>query len=168
MPTKLAALGLLSAFASCGTIIDPSPETVAIRSNPIGASVYQDGELIGTTPCSAPVDRDQPAYDFRLELAGHKTVHRRLDAELNPWIFGNLILFGLIPGVIVDSMTGGARAYTSEFEVIQMEPGEGEVEWRSTRQKRRDAERRAASPKVETYFMPDGTRRVVRVDEPES
>jgi hypothetical protein len=50
---------------------------VEIRSEPAGAKVYVEGELVGTTPLELPLDAG--AHHLRIEMAGRISLRRRID-----------------------------------------------------------------------------------------
>jgi serine/threonine-protein kinase len=55
------------------------PETVTVRTNPAGASIYDGEELVGTTPVELP--RSASAHSFALRLDGYHDANVTLDAS---------------------------------------------------------------------------------------
>lgn len=52
----------------------PAPETVKLEliSTPVGAEVYRDGELLGTTPLALEVVKSEDATTLDVKLDGYK------------------------------------------------------------------------------------------------
>jgi hypothetical protein len=48
----------------------------------------------------------QESHIVRLELAGYQPSETKLEKSLNPWVFGNILVGGLV-GVVIDVVTGG-------------------------------------------------------------
>lgn len=50
MRSVITSLLLLSLLSSCATIFSKSKDKVTFKSEPVGANVYVDGDLVGVTP----------------------------------------------------------------------------------------------------------------------
>ena len=100
----LAAAATLS--TGCATIVARGPDTMAISSNPSGAAIRIDDKPVGTTPANAHVERSAKIVTLRKE--GYEEAIRPVPRELNPWVFGNIAIGGLI-GLVVDASTGNAE-----------------------------------------------------------
>jgi PEGA domain len=96
-------IGVLS--TGCATIMTGGGPTqsVSFQSEPRGANVVVDGNEIGKTPIAADLTR-KDMHIVTMDLNGDvQTVTIVRGANL--WVFGN-ILFGGLPGIIVDCCTG--------------------------------------------------------------
>lgn len=104
----LVAGTLAAAVASsgCATIVHGGGgQEVAFTSSPPGAAVTIDNRVIGTTPTTARLRRKTNHY-VTLDLPGYASQSTTLDSGLSGWVFGNILLGGVI-GLIVDASTGG-------------------------------------------------------------
>ena len=96
-------IGILS--ASCATIMLSTRQEVGISSNPAGAQVTANGIPSGKTPVVLDLKRKNN-HMIKVELEGYQPYEIALVKKTSGWVFGNLI-FGGIPGLIVDLVTGG-------------------------------------------------------------
>ncbi len=60
--------------------LQPAPAGIAIRSNPDGAEVKLDGEVIGTAPLEVELEPDQPVT-IALSMEGYRTLTRTLTPQ---------------------------------------------------------------------------------------
>ena len=115
-------LGALTS-SGCATIISGGGETQSVRftSSPRGAKVYVDDNYIGVTPTASALTRRDDHF-VRMELAGQVKT-QDLHSGLNPWIFGNILLGGVI-GIVVDAASGaftwpGAGEVSKDFAIAE-------------------------------------------------
>jgi hypothetical protein len=100
-------LGLVGT-GGCATILGGGGEqNVRVNSSPSGAAVKVDGKDYGKTPAVVRLSRKEN-HVVRLELAGYQPTETKLEKQLNPWVFGNILFGGLI-GLAVDIGTGGVN-----------------------------------------------------------
>lgn len=91
-------------FAGCATIFKGSADNVGLSSNPAGAEVYVNGELMGTTPVKLKL-KSEKTYNIEFKKKGYKTVTYNLTNHVGAgWIVLD-VLGGLVP-IIVDAATG--------------------------------------------------------------
>ena len=117
---KKILVGLLSMAilsASCATIILSPSQEISISSNPSGAMVTNNGLQLGKTPVVADLKR-KGNHKIKIELEGYQPYEIALARKTSGWIFGNII-FGGIPGLIIDAITGAI--YVLKPEQIQAE-----------------------------------------------
>lgn len=102
-------------LTGCASIIDGGAKTVRINSNPEGAKVtiydrHGKEVSVNTTPAIVSLDRggfyhwDWYKVDF--EMPGYQSYETRINPELNPWYFGNIVFGGALGILIVDPATG--------------------------------------------------------------
>jgi hypothetical protein len=113
--TILAAACILLG-TGCASIVDGRDKRVKLNSNPPGAKVTvtdKKGKTVAIqqTPGEIRLKRSSgffvPAkYTFRYELDGYYPSQVNVDANLNPWYLGNVVLGGLLGILIVDPATG--------------------------------------------------------------
>lgn len=107
----------LSLLAGCASIVDGNKYPVQIDSEPRGAAysiANQHGKVIsqGTTPDMVTLPSNDGAFDgekytFKFSRDGYEGKDVILDSGMNGWMWGNLLLGGLI-GSTVDLSTGAA------------------------------------------------------------
>ena len=99
-------LACLLLLGGCATITSGSTQTISVSSSPAGASVtVTPGEQKTTTPGKLILKRDGGPYMVKVTLEGYAPYSVLLATETNGWVFGNLIVGGLI-GLAIDSSTG--------------------------------------------------------------
>lgn len=118
----LCILGLLS-LTGCATILQQGPDHITVNSNPSGAKVFLDGQPIGTTPMVAVVNRSSEGI-FRLEANGYEPVTLDRDKVVSGWVFGNILLGGLI-GLGVDLATHNQGHYAEEPIYMNLQSKQG-------------------------------------------
>ena len=112
----VAAVTLLS-LAGCASIMSGRHADVAINSNVPNAHVTvrdKRGQEVASlrTPANVALKRKDrfifPArYTATIEAPGYQPAEVPIRSTVNPWILGNVV-FGGIPGLIVDNATGAA------------------------------------------------------------
>ncbi|HEX6746211.1 MAG TPA: PEGA domain-containing protein [Longimicrobium sp.] len=111
MRKSVAVLASLM-MAGCATIMQGSKQQVGISSTPSGATIFVDSQQVGTTPATVPLARKR-SHTVRLELAGYQPYEIALSRKTSGWVWGNLV-FGGLPGLAVDAITGGLYKLTPE------------------------------------------------------
>jgi hypothetical protein len=109
---KIVAVLAVLAFSSCATILEPGPDRIPVRSEPDGAKVLLNGMLVGVTPMLLNVNRaDNCSLD--LQKDGYQTIHLERDKVVAGWVFGNIILGGVI-GLAVDLIAHNQGKYSED------------------------------------------------------
>jgi hypothetical protein len=118
------ALALASSLTGCATLMNSRTQQVALDTVPTGAICDVAGVKV-RTPAIFTVSRDAShPYDVACALEGYKTATGQFTihfSDVGDFIFGNIIMGGVIPGMIVDSQ-GGAYAVKPERMLLTMEP----------------------------------------------
>lgn len=112
-----AGLAATLLFSGCASIVSGRHAEVAVHSNPANAHVVvrdkRGHEVASThTPGKVVLRRKDkfifPArYTATISAPGYQTAQVPIRSTLNPWVVGNLV-FGGIPGLVVDNATGAA------------------------------------------------------------
>jgi hypothetical protein len=97
---------------------------VRVTSNPPGAQVFVDNQPRGQTPAVIDLDRKRDQGEFRLELPGFQPVHIVRGKHVNGWIFGNILIGGLI-GLVIDIATGNASRFDDDAIAVGLTPSDG-------------------------------------------
>ena len=117
----LSVMVLLSQIG-CASIIHGGHQDIHITSTPTKATVRIDGMKRGQTPIMANLRRGQ-SHLVDLSLDGYEEHQVMLDSRLSGWIWGNII-FGWVPGFIIDSVTGAAKELHPESVHAELVPAE--------------------------------------------
>ncbi len=95
----LLGMTLWLAGSGCATMIKGSGEDVTFSTDPPGADVYVDGNLLGRTPMKARMSHDPHTVEFRKE--GYKAITMAATTS-----FSGHSLWLLAYSLIVDAVTG--------------------------------------------------------------
>ena len=101
-----------SCALSCATIMNGTRQEIPVSSQPVGADVYLNGQLMGKTPLKLDVKRRQSAVLIKIALEGYESHQVVLSPSIfgSGWVWGNLLFVGL--GAIVDAITGAGYKQT--------------------------------------------------------
>ena len=112
----VVAVLLCLSITSCASIFSGGPKKVTINTTPPGAKVTiydKYGKVVTTrqSPAVVPLDRSTgyfagQEYRIVIEKPGYKRTEVRVQAAINGWYFGNLLIGGAIGMLIVDPLTG--------------------------------------------------------------
>lgn len=113
---KKLLIPLLLSLTGCATIITGSYTSVQLSSNvPNTTYTIKDhtGRIVDTnkTNDTAVLKTSKgyfqgETYDITFSKEGYQDQYLILDSHINPWYFGNLLIGGLIGGLIIDPLTG--------------------------------------------------------------
>lgn len=105
---KVILLGYVLFLSGCATLVNSGSQYVNINSDPKGASVYIEGKTY-ITPTKVFLKRGLPMKEYQLlfEKQGYKPAYAKIEQTISGWVWLN-ILNGLIPGMTIDFITGGA------------------------------------------------------------
>ena len=65
--------GLILLLSGCATLFSSQPQAVPVSSQPAGAEVFVNGELMGRTPVTLTLDARQ-GYEVTLRLGGEEKI----------------------------------------------------------------------------------------------
>ena len=116
----LAILGT----TGCASIISGTTQSVFVNSSPSGANVEVDG-LQATTPTKLELKRSQASHNVRITKEGYEPANVSIGRKFNPWVAGNLLWgYGVVAGVIVDFVSGGAWDLDTDRIDLSLAPDE--------------------------------------------
>lgn len=129
---SLVVCGLASLNSGCASVISGREADIAIKSNPPRAHVMiqnEKGETVATstTPTKISLKRSNgifrkaPRYSAVFHKPGYQTAKVNINPKLNPWVFGNIALGGVI-GLAADSATGAIWNYAPNDINQSLEP----------------------------------------------
>ena len=107
----IGALGILT-LCGCATIIHGTNQDVGFSSTPTAAKVSIDNKPLGQTPVIGKLSR-KDNHIVRMELDGYKPFEATITRGTSGWVWGNLV-FGGIPGLAVDAISGGLYKLSPE------------------------------------------------------
>ena len=103
---RAAAILALALTTSCAAMFTGTTDTVRFESDPPGAEVVVDGEVVGTTPCTSEISKSVDEVEFRHAALGSRTVE--LDSSFQVgFVFMDILFtpgYGLL-GILVDTAT---------------------------------------------------------------
>ncbi len=95
----------IGVFTSCSTIMTGTSENVTFNANVDKAKVYVDGIYRGETPLILDLE-SKKSYTVLIEAEGYNSYTTMINKKTSGWIFGNVIIGGIV-GIVVDVATGG-------------------------------------------------------------
>ena len=115
-------------FSSCATIFSGSKKIFSVDSMPQAAKVEitnRDGEVVyrGGTPVTTRLRTGagffKPAiYEIKLTMEGYQTKVIPVQARINGWYFGNLVIGGVLGMLIIDPATGAMYRFSDTQAMI--------------------------------------------------
>lgn len=111
----------MTALTGCASLVDGNSQSLSFSSNPDGATVYMNGNAIGKTPVTISAKRKGSSQPLRFTKEGYKDVEIQLISTINPWIFGNVVIGGLL-GSTTDGLSGAAFKYEPGSYMVTLPP----------------------------------------------
>jgi len=95
---------LITSTTACATLFGAKSADVDLNSNPSGAKIYVNGEMMGTTPLNINLSKDQN-YSIQFKKPGYTTRTYKINKGVGAgWVVLD-VLGGVIP-VVIDAATG--------------------------------------------------------------
>jgi PEGA domain len=91
-------------FTNCATILSGSKKLIKFNSTPNAATILINEIEVGKTPFETKLKANKD-YNVKIILEGYKPFEIKLKQKINHWIWGNILIGGLV-GYIVDLSTG--------------------------------------------------------------
>jgi hypothetical protein len=108
MRAKLAAvlvIAMMSVGVGCAAILSSGPDPMGFVSDPDGAEVLVNGQLMGRTPLQLQLHPDK-RYTVTFRKDGYRDAVVTLQTHVQAgWVIADIFLTGLI-GVVIDAATG--------------------------------------------------------------
>lgn len=133
LSTIVVATALFS--SSCASIVSHSRWPVAVSSSPIGATVVitnrRGAEVYsGNTPAAVSLKSgsgffSREKYTLRFTMPGYETKTTMLEADINGWYFGNLLIGGALGMLIIDPATGAMYRISQNAVAVALSQTQG-------------------------------------------
>jgi hypothetical protein len=107
-------------ISSCATVVNGTHQAIGVSSNPAGAHVLVDNQHNLTTPASIDLKRNT-SHTFLFQKAGYKDDSFVITSGTSGWVWGNILIGGLI-GTAVDFASGGARRLSQDSVHVSLAP----------------------------------------------
>lgn len=104
-------VSLTVVIVGCASIMTGGRSELNVSSYPPGAKIFLNDRSVGKTPTLVPIPGKKAAnYKLRIELDGYQPYEIALTRRVSGWVWGNLLLGGLI-GLAIDWATGGMYVF---------------------------------------------------------
>lgn len=110
------------ALSGCATLMAGGPDTIMVQSNPPGAQVFVDDQLVGQTPMAVTLNRDTSRGLIRIQTDGFDPVVVQRSKVINGWFWANFC-FGSIIGIAIDAVTGDIKRFDDTPISVGLTPG---------------------------------------------
>lgn len=118
---SLFAIAALATLSGCATVVNGRTEPLGLSSNPSGAEVTVDhGAMKVLTPTTVTLKRDED-HTFVFRKAGYKTASATVTSTTSGWVWGNVLLGGIVGGV-VDFADGAAYKFSNDNLSVNLTP----------------------------------------------
>ena len=114
---------VINMLPGCAAIMSDDFQPVELETIPAHAECILDGKNYRktvTTPTTVILPRDAIPIRVTCESIGHATESRSMETSLNPWVFGNVILGGVI-GLAIDIGTDSTQDLPSRV-LVRLSP----------------------------------------------
>ena len=106
----IVAIVFIFTVTGCATIMQGTTQSIGIGSVPTSASVTINNVEKGKTPIVVDLKRKEH-HIVKIELPGYLPYETAFTRSTSGWVWGNLVLGGLI-GLAIDAMAGGLYKLT--------------------------------------------------------
>lgn len=104
------------ALYGCATIVHGTQTKVLLSSEPAGATAIVGNKKV-ITPATVTLKNNE-SYQVIFKKDGYGDAYYSIDREMSGWVWGNILVGGII-GLIIDNTSGGAyKLVPTEVNVI--------------------------------------------------
>jgi hypothetical protein len=127
MKKHLLLIGVAGAAAlmlsSCAAMLSGTTQQISFNSEPQGATVGVNGQILCATPCIADVQRNSTAI-ATFKKDSYKREEVILSSTINPMTFFNILCGGVF-GLVIDGLTGAMWQYSFPSVHVKLTPENG-------------------------------------------
>ena len=109
---NMIAMSSVLLTQGCATVLNGTTQNIGISSQPTGANVTIDNVAYGVTPLFANLKRGSE-HIVTIEMPGYEKSQLTLTKSVSGWVWGNVIIGGLI-GLAIDAYSGGLYKLSPE------------------------------------------------------
>jgi len=120
-PASLLVLASLGLATGCATLFADKTAAIPVATNPPGAYVYVNGQIVGQTPTIINMEANRPGH-VQIYLPGFRPVSMVRSKSFSGWFWANILVW---PGFIIDFATGAYEKYSDEGIGIGLTPEDG-------------------------------------------
>jgi len=111
---------ILAQASGCASIVSGTDQNLSFNSEPDDATVTVAGRVVGKTPLSVQIDKDENlAVTF--EKDGYKTFSTQLSTTMDSWFWGNIVIGGVF-GSTTDGMSGAMNEFSPDQYFVTLVP----------------------------------------------
>ena len=99
--------------------MNTTTQEVEIKSTPANAKIVIDGRKFGTTPQTVNIERGKD-HIIKLSLDGYDLYETQMTGKISAWFWFN-VFNGIIPGMLVDMITGSMYSLYPETINIELQ-----------------------------------------------
>ena len=103
----LMCISIMLSTSGCATIMSGSKQEIPVNSEPPGAKVTADDGTSIITPGKLVLERKN-SHTLVAEYADYETQQQVLKPKLNNWVWGNILIGGII-GLVIDIVSGSVN-----------------------------------------------------------
>lgn len=114
---------LVVPLVGCATIVHGNDQKITVTSTPPGAQVLHNGAVKGVTPCDVELSRRPFKSVLTVRKEGHPDRELVIKNGVSMWALLGNIIFGGIPGWVIDAATGSFGAYYQDHYDVRLDEG---------------------------------------------
>ena len=124
----IGLVSLLTTFSGCGTIVHGNDQKIHVTSAPSGAEVLYEGAVRGITPTDVAIKRRPLKNVLTLRKEGYEEAQLVVKNGVSLWALLGNIVFGGVPGWVIDAATGSFGATYQDSFTVDLPPSTPEPE----------------------------------------
>jgi len=101
----VVCIAFVTTLYGCATIVHGTQTKVLLSSEPAGATAIVGNRKV-ITPATVTL-KNSESYQAIFKKDGYEDAYYNIDREMSGWVWGNVLLGGII-GLIIDNTSGGA------------------------------------------------------------
>lgn len=113
--TSIVTVLFLVSISGCATLFGNNSRTVHVNSDPAGASIYLDGNPVGTTPGIVTIDSTWSNHNILLKKNGYEPRYASINSTFQPVTILDVLFW---PTLIVDGISGNMMKIADSSRTI--------------------------------------------------
>ena len=116
----VSIIALSALLSSCATLLNTTTQDIEVKSTPSGAKITIDNKKFGNTPQIVNIERKKD-HIVKFELDGYQIYETQITTKISFWFWGNIVN-GIIPGMVIDYLTGSLNTLLPDNLDAQLVP----------------------------------------------